>query len=154
MPEMVLTYCVHFCLACCAFSDSYTSVSINLAKWSSHLITGDFKDIKGKIIFLSSEATLLKAEMLVSLQYQEIGEGLNDAVIIRKLKPATAWEKQRWNYKDLRKKKSTNPKENRNFQSPASAYYRKRERAWKLCWLMLFLWLNCVWHSYSADVIQ
>lgn len=89
MLEGVLTYCMHFCLACCAFSHSSTSVSINSAKWPSDL------DIKGEILFHHQK-----------LKYQypwETGKGLNDSVIMRKTKPATAWGKWRWNCKDVRK---------------------------------------------------
>lgn len=35
--------------------------------------------------FSSSEATLLKAEMLVSLQYQEVNKEINDSIIMRKV---------------------------------------------------------------------
>lgn len=142
--EMVLTYCVHFCLACCAFSDSYTSVSTNLAKWTR------------QNTFSSSEETLWKAEILVSLQTWEIVKGPDDSFIKRKLKPATAWRKWRWNCRELRKEKFYQPKRKQKFPKSCFCLLQKKkgERAWKLCWLMLFLWLTVsgiliVWMSFN-----
>lgn len=107
MLEMVLICCVHSCFACCALSDSYTSVSINSAKWPSQLITDNFKDIKAEIPFCNQKQHFWKLKCWncwKSLQYQEFGKGLNDSVMMRKPRPATAWGKWRWNCKDLRKK--------------------------------------------------
>lgn len=53
----------------------------------------NFKDIKDENTLLSSEAKLLKAEMLVSLPRWEVGKEINNSVINRKLWGETVWGK-------------------------------------------------------------
>lgn len=107
----------------------------------------------GKILFHHQKKHFGK---LKSLQTWEIVKGPNDSFIKRKLKPATAWRKWRWNCRELRKEKFYQPKRKQKFPKSCFCLLQKKkgERAWKLCWLMLFLWLTVsgtliVWMSFN-----